>query len=179
MAGLKSEKPKKLTKEQKKLFADSFLICQDGMKALKAAGLEESIPMMQYVVLDEEIGEYVDRYKETVDLIQGRTKAGHTAKLEKLFKIATGEEEQETVTYDENGKAIVFKTRAIHFAAAGSLSDRIVKLREWDKVGDNVKIEVDLQIDDNLYKPDDEDLEEQEQERDTKVENHLKAEGLL
>lgn len=168
----------KLTKEQKEKFANAFMICQDGLEALKAAGLENSIPLMQQLVTDKWIEKYIDKNIEAVLYILGRTKAGHVARLQKLFDKATGREKMKIGKFTSKGKYVEKEDFFINFSAAVAISDRISKLEDWEALGEDVEVTVDLKITDDTYKSDEE-AEKATETRDDKVEQHFKEEGLL
>lgn len=168
----------KLTKEQKEKFANAFMICQDGLEALKAAGLEDSIPLMQQLVTDKWIEKYIDKNIEAVLYILGRTKAGHVARLQTLFDMSTGRKKSKVWKFTKDGDYVEKEDNFVNYAAAVAISDRISKLEDWEALGEDVEVTVDLKITDDTYKSDEE-AEKATEARDSKVEQHFKEEGLL
>lgn len=169
---------KRLTKEQKQKFANAFLICQDGLTALKSAGLEENIPTMQQLVTDKWIEKYIDENIEAVQYILGKTKIGHVARLQALFDMATGRKQSKVWKFTKDGDYVEKEGNFINYSAAAALSDRISKLEDWEALGENVEVTVDLKITEDTYKSEEE-AEKATETRDSKVEQHFKQEGLL
>lgn len=181
---------KRLTKEQKQKFANAFLICQDGLQSLIAAGLEDTIPsenfvpteesilLMQELVTDKYIEKYIDKHIESVQFLLGKTKVGHVARLQALFDMATGRKKSKVWKFTKDGEYVEQEGNFINYAAAAAISDRISKLEDWDTLGENVEVVVDLKITDDTYKSNEE-AEKATEARDNKVEQHFKEEGLL
>lgn len=174
----------RITKEQRQKFADAFIICQNGKRAMEAAGIEFEVGKMQKLMMDRKLADYIDRNVQTVQYMLGRTKEGHIAKLERLFDMATGTEKSKQVNFTKTGQFVEVEGYFTDYKGATALSKRLAELLDWELSEDgNNNIVVDLQISDSLFKTDEEaELEEakkQSNERDNKVLNHLKAEGIL
>lgn len=143
----------RITKKQKIIFANSFYLTQDGRHALETAGIETTLDNLQKLLSDEIIIEYIEKYSDVIELLEGTTKEAHTAKLEQLFNLEV-----------ERKKSI----------SAVKLSERIEKLKGWDKEEtDRANIEIDLQLGDNK------ETEETEKERTERVSRFLKVDGVL
>lgn len=149
----------KLTKQDKILFAVNFAETGDGFKAMELAGLDKDYDLLFKLATDDKIAKLLDKYSELVELAKGRTREAHIAKLEEMF--------DEVVGYEGKNK---------NYHAAARLSERIEKLKGWDKSGANNIIDIDLQL--GLDTPNME-HEETEEEQEEKVLNHFKKDGLL
>lgn len=169
----------RLSKEQKQKFADAFMICRNGKKAMESAGIEWDIKTMQSLLLDKKLTEYIDKNIETVQYMLGRTKDGHLAKLEKLFDQATGMKKSKITSFTKDGHYVECEGYYTDYKGASMLSKRIGELQDWETTDGNNQIEIDLKISDELFKSDEEAQQSERSSNDEKVLNHLKAEGVL
>lgn len=148
----------KISKEQKIKFAVAFAETGNGFHAMECAGLPKDYDTFFKLATDKQIEKFIDKYAELVELAKGRTKEAHIAKLEMMF--------------DEVAESLENK----NYHAAARLSERIEKLKGWDKQGTGNMIEIDLRLGDD--KPVSE-QEETQEEQEEKVFNHFKKDGLL
>lgn len=169
----------RISKKKKQMFADAFMICQNGKKAMEAAGIEWDIETMQTLMLDRELAEYIDGNIETVQYMLGRTKAGHLAKLEDLFDKATGMKKSKITGFTKDGHYVEHEGFYTDYRGASTLSKRIGELQDWEVTDGNNQIDIDLKISDDLFKSDNEAIEQENNTRDERVLNHLKSEGVL
>ncbi len=150
----------KISKEEKINFAVAFAETGNGFRALEYAGLPRDYDILFKLTTDKQIEKFIDKYAELVELAKGRTREAHIAKLEEMF--------------DEVAEAPESEKKNYH--AAARLSERIEKLKGWDKTGANNMIEIDLQL--GADKPIME-HEETQEEQEEKVLNHFRKDGLL
>lgn len=138
------------------MFANEFMRTSNGMKSLEKAGLPQDFDTLFAILNDNFINNYIEKYSELAEIYGGKTKEAHIADLEDLLKFALA------------GK---------RFQAVTRLSERLEKLKGWDKQGTGNEIVVDLK----LSKSDEGTAIalEQPDTRENKVLNHFKKEGLL
>lgn len=165
-----------IKKNAKKKFAEVFMIIQNGNQAMRAAGIEPTIPNLQKLLCDETVRKYIDENADLVRYALGTTKAGHLAKLERLFSQATGETKSRVWKFTKDGDFVYKDGKFINYTAAASLSQVICKLNDWEETEDT-NIEIDLKIDESLFNT--KENEETEEERDDKVFAHFKSEGVI
>lgn len=152
----------KIKKEQKIIFAECFMEYADGIMALEAAGLSVDYATLYKLLNDNFVNNYIEEYQELAEIFKAKTKDAHIAKLEKLF--------EEITRYPGADK---------NYNAAARLSERLEKLKGWDKQENGDKIIVDLKLSkdtDNKAEPI---SLETSDTRENKVLNHFKKEGLL
>lgn len=169
----------RISKKKKQMFANAFMICQNGKKAMEAAGIEWDIETMQTLMLDRELAEYIDKNIDTVHYMLGRTKAGHLAKLEDLFDKATGLKKSKVTGFTKDGRYVEHEGFYTDYKGATALSKRIGELQDWETTDGNNQIDIDLKISDDLFKTDEEAEQSESVPRDERVLNHLKSEGVL
>lgn len=157
----------RITKEQKIIFANSFYIYQDGFRALEAAKIPKSLDNLQKLLSDKRLAKYLDKYSDVLEILEGRTKEAHIAKLEELFDKAAGKK----AINDWDKKKD--QQRKINYKAAVSLSERIEAMKDWGRTGNDIEVEL------NLGSSMSHEIEETEEERDLKVEAHLRKEGVM
>lgn len=169
----------KIAKQSKIEFANMFMQTNDGLLSLKFAGLPENYETLRKLLNDNFVNSYIDENIELAEIYRGNSRDAHIAKLEKLFDETTGTAESTIYKFTKDG---FLETRKGFFTSpseAAKLSERIEKLKGWDKQGQNNNIVVDLK----LSKDVDGDREpvnlEEGQDRESKVLNHFKKEGLL
>ena len=165
---------KRITKEIKIKFANSFLQHENGFKALVDAGLPKNLELLQKLLLDKYINNYFEKYAELIQIAEGTTKEAHLAKLQELFKIATGEKEGIVLKKVQND-IVTKKIKSINFGAAAKISDTIQKLSGWDEQGDS-NIVVDLELGETEVE---EEISTSSKDREIKTYQHFKSEGLL
>ncbi len=159
---------RKITKEQKIIFANVFYLSQDGYRALEAAKIPKSLDNLQKLLSDKSLSKYIDKYSEIMEIMEGRTKEAHVAKLEELFDKAAGKKPLNEWAKKKD------QIKKIDFKAAVSLSERIEAIKDWGRVGND--IEVELNLGSTMA---DTEVTETGEERDLKVEAHLRKEGVM
>lgn len=164
----------KLTREIKRQFANAFMQTGAGFEALKMCGLPEDYKVLYKLLNDDYINEYVTENMELVEIATGETREAHIATLEKLFRIATGTEEAETIRI-VNGEKTIVKAKSFSISDATRVSERIEKLKGWDKQSPENQIDIDLQLGIESQEA----SIEPEEARDDKVANHFKKAGLI
>ncbi|WP_461811348.1 hypothetical protein [Faecalimonas sp.] len=157
----------RITKEQKIIFANVFYLSQDGYKALEAAKIPKSLDNLQKLLSDKSLSKYIDKYSEVMEIMEGRTKEAHIAKLEELFDKAAGKKPLND--WDSKKDQV----KKIDFKAAVSLSERIESIKDWGRTGNDIEIELELGSNMNDA------ITETEEKRDSKVEAHLRKEGVM
>lgn len=170
-------KGRKIRKEQKIQFAISFMEQGGGFKALENAGLPQDYDLLFKLLNDDFVNDYIEKYVDLVEIAKGNAKEAHIAALEKVFKQTTGEEESTIFKFTRDGDFVQRTGKFVRPADASRLSERIEKMKGWDKTAGKNFIDVDLQLGINEVST----LEEEEtaEERDEKVFNHFKSEALL
>lgn len=149
----------RISKEEKINFAVAFAETGNGFRALESAGLPRDYDILYKLATDKQIEKFIDKYAELVELAKGRTREAHIAKLEEMF--------------DEVAESAPLKK---NYHAAARLSERIEKLKGWDKTGTNSIIDIDLQLGTDSPTLEHEETEEEQEE---KVLNHFRKDGLL
>lgn len=149
----------RISKEEKINFAVAFAETGNGFRALESAGLPKDYDILYKLATDKQIEKFIDKYAELVELAKGRTREAHIAKLEEMF--------------DEVAESAPLKK---NYHAAARLSERIEKLKGWDKTGANSIIDIDLQLGTDSPTLEHEETEEEQEE---KVLNHFRKDGLL
>ena len=148
----------KITKQNKIDFANSFMQTNNGLKSLEFAGLPQNYDTLFKLLNDNFVNDYIEKYSELAEIYEGNSKDGHIADLEKLFKSAVATK---------------------NFQAVSRLSERIEKLKGWDKTETNGELIVDLKLGgDTTDIRKSIDLEPSDI-RENKVLEHFKKEGLL
>lgn len=164
----------KLTREIKRQFANAFMKTGAGFEALKMCELPEDYGILYKLLNDDYVNEYVTNNMELVEIATGKTREAHVAALEKLFRIATGTEEAEEIKI-VNGTKTTVKTKSLSISEATRVSERIEKLKGWDKQSPENQIDIDLQLGIEAQ----ETSIEPEEQRDNKVADHFKKAGLI
>lgn len=164
---------KRITKEIKIKFANSFLKYENGFRALDDAGLPKDLEILQKLLSDNFLNSYLEKYAELIPLAEGTTKSAHLAKLQELFEMATGKKESIVLKKTKND-IVPKKMKVINFGAAAKISDTIQKLSGWEEQGDS-NIVVDLELGETTKEKE----EISTEEREIKTYQHFKSEGLL
>lgn len=161
----------RLTKALKIQFANEFIKSENGFKALENIGLEKDLELLQKLLSDDFVNNYIDKYEDLIEIAEGQTKNAHVKKLQELFKIAAGEQPY-TSTKEIDGEKIAVKTRNIDNLGVVRLSNQIASLVGWDEQQAH-EIDIDLQL--GITQED----TPKEEEREKQVEDHFKKAGLL
>ena len=163
-----------ITKQQKKRFAIEFMICQNGLEALERSGLPRELSLFIKLCNDDYVAGIIDEFGEYIEAAAGTSKQAHIAKLEKLFNQAAGLEDTKVFKFTSKGGFVEQEGKFISYSGAAKLSEQLIALKDWDSTGSG-EIEVDLKLGEST-----EDKQvETEEERDKRVLEHFKSEGLL
>lgn len=169
----------KITKQAKIDFADAFMETSDGFLSLTVAELPANYETLFKMLNDDFVNSYIEKYEELAEIYKGKSKAAHIAKLEKLFDETTGSKDSTVYKFDKDG---FLRTKTGKFTSpseAAKLSERIEKLKGWDKQESGNEIIVDLKLSKDI----DSDAKavelESSEDREDKVLRHFKKEGLL
>ena len=169
----------KIAKQRKIAFSNMFMQTNDGLLSLKFAGLPENYETLRKLLNDDFVNNYIEENIELAEIYRGNTRDAHIAKLEKLFDETTGTAESTIYKFDKDGFLNMKKGFFTSPSEAAKLSERIEKLKGWDKQGQNDNIVVDLKLSKDTD-PTAKAVElEEEQDRENKVLEHFKKEGLL
>lgn len=169
----------KIAKQRKIEFANAFMQTSNGLLSLELAGLPKNYETLRKLLNDNFINSYIEENMELAEIYRGNSRDAHIAKLEKLFDETTGTTESTIYKFTKDG---FLETRKGFFTSpseAAKLSERIEKLKGWDKQGQNNNIVVDLKLSKDTD-PTAKAVElEEGQDRENKVLEHFKKEGLL
>lgn len=169
----------KIAKQRKIAFSNMFMQTNDGLLSLKFAGLPENYETLRKLLNDDFVNNYIEENIELAEIYRGNTRDAHIAKLEKLFDETTGTAESTIYKFTKDG---FLETRKGFFTSpseAAKLSERIEKLKGWDKQGNNDNIIVDLKLSKDVDGERELVTLEEGQDREDKVLNHFRKEGLL
>ena len=169
----------KIAKQRKIAFSNMFMQTNDGLLSLKFAGLPENYETLRKLLNDDFVNNYIEENIELAEIYRGNTRDAHIAKLEKLFDETTGTAESTIYKFTKDG---FLETRKGFFTSpseAAKLSERIEKLKGWDKQGNNNNIIVDLKLSKDVDGEREPVTLEEGQDREDKVLNHFRKEGLL
>lgn len=167
----------KITKDVKRKFANAFMEHGAGFKALTITGLPEDFDILFKLLSDDYVNDYVEKYAEVAEVALGNARDAHIAQLEKVFKQVTGETESTVFKFTKDGEFVSKTGKFVRPTEAARLSERIEKMKGWDKTSGQDIIDIDLQLGEEI-KENAGSTEEQEK-RDIKVQEHFKRAGLL
>lgn len=166
---------RRIKKAEKIKFANSFIKFEDGFRALKDAGLPEDLEVLQALLNDKFINDYVDKCYDLIEIAEGKTKTAHLAKLHELFEKSIGKLETTLTKVTAKGEVIKDTDYHIDYTAAAKLSENIQKLAGWGSDTGDRNIDIDLQLGDTEAGEE----TEREEERENKTFQHFRKEGLL